>query len=299
MMSPTKKSHIDLTSSLKLIALVVAILGPTFFAPTDALAKKAAKITYVSHESVYLAAGRNAGLNIGDTLRVKRGRKNVGAVVVTHISTSSAACSVVRGKIKVGDVVSVTGFNTRRKTVKIKPRPRKRNNVWHTVSRGESLSSIARRYNTSVKRLIRDNKIKNASNIPIGLRLKIGNPVAKRSGRSNSNRRLRGMITLQTFFRKDLTANGATRIQPGVGARIRVLNVGGTGAEFRLRHRTRLYYRSDPLLSGASNNEWSHSLYEFSVVYDDASNATNWGFGRVLPAPVRGMGYIDGAYYSR
>ncbi|MCH7879584.1 MAG: LysM peptidoglycan-binding domain-containing protein [candidate division Zixibacteria bacterium] len=47
--------------------------------------------------------------------------------------------------------------------------------VWHTVRRGENLSLIAGRYNTSVRRLMRDNKIKNASRIRVGLRLKVVN----------------------------------------------------------------------------------------------------------------------------
>ncbi|MFQ5607216.1 MAG: LysM peptidoglycan-binding domain-containing protein, partial [Candidatus Zixiibacteriota bacterium] len=47
--------------------------------------------------------------------------------------------------------------------------------VWHTVRRGENLSSIANRYRTTVSRLIRDNDIKNPSRIRAGLRLKIIN----------------------------------------------------------------------------------------------------------------------------
>ena len=89
------KRFMNTASPLGCIALVAAVLGSIIFSPTEVQARRNAKITYVSHESVYLAAGSSSGLSIGDTLRVKRGKKVVGAVVVTSISTRSAACSVI------------------------------------------------------------------------------------------------------------------------------------------------------------------------------------------------------------
>ena len=45
--------------------------------------------------------------------------------------------------------------------------------VWHTVQRGETLSSIARKYNTTVQAITEANDIANPSQIYVGQRLKV------------------------------------------------------------------------------------------------------------------------------
>ncbi|MFN8547620.1 MAG: hypothetical protein U0527_06515 [Candidatus Eisenbacteria bacterium] len=50
-------------------------------------------VAYVSGRLVYVAAGRARGLRDGDRLSVWRGRKEVGAISVEHLSSTRAACA--------------------------------------------------------------------------------------------------------------------------------------------------------------------------------------------------------------
>ena len=45
--------------------------------------------------------------------------------------------------------------------------------VTYTVKRGDTLSGIARRYKTTVAKLVKDNDIKNANLIYVGQKIKI------------------------------------------------------------------------------------------------------------------------------
>jgi len=45
--------------------------------------------------------------------------------------------------------------------------------LWHTVRRGENLSLIAKLYSTTVRKIVRENKIKNPASIKPGMKLKI------------------------------------------------------------------------------------------------------------------------------
>ena len=45
--------------------------------------------------------------------------------------------------------------------------------IWHTVRRGENLSFIAKLYSTTVRKIVRENNIKNPASIKPGLKLKI------------------------------------------------------------------------------------------------------------------------------
>lgn len=57
---------------------------------------------------------------------------------------------------------------------------------YHTVAKGETLGSIARKYGTTVKQLISWNKLSNPDALKLGQRLKVGNTTSK-SGTSSSS----------------------------------------------------------------------------------------------------------------
>jgi hypothetical protein len=66
-----------------------------------------ARVTYVSGSSVYIDAGREHGLESGQTLEVLRDGQEIGHVRIDNISAIRAACKIVDGEpiLTVGDLV--------------------------------------------------------------------------------------------------------------------------------------------------------------------------------------------------
>lgn len=124
-------------------------------------------------------------------------------------------------------------------------------------------------------------------------------PKTRNRLRRRPDRRVRGDISLQVYGRNDQTGSDASWVQPGIRTRLEIRNVGGTSAKLVLRHRSRAYYRSSPVAAGLRKDEWSHRVFEFGLVSDVRDADSKWGVGRILVPDVRGMGYIDGGYYTR
>lgn len=70
-------------------------------------------------------------------------------------------------KIKSGDILILPG------TIKTQPQSKPAMPIFHKVQKGESLSTIAKKYKTSVQRLANINKIKNPNIIQLGQVLKV------------------------------------------------------------------------------------------------------------------------------
>jgi hypothetical protein len=66
-----------------------------------------ARVTYVSGSSIYIDAGREHGLETGQTLEVLRDGQSIGRVRIDNISAIRAACKIVDGEstLTVGDLV--------------------------------------------------------------------------------------------------------------------------------------------------------------------------------------------------
>jgi len=110
---------------------------------------------------------------------------------------------------------------------------------------------------------------------------------------------VRGSFAIQTYFTRDLGASSISTSQPAIIGRLVINNLYGTGAMFRFRHRTRWYHRSREIGAGIGTDEWSHRLTEFAILYRSRDGRLDMGIGRVISPYVNGMGYIDGAYFSR
>ena len=69
--------------------------------------KERPQVKYVSKSAVYVNVGKNMGLVVGDTLTVFRGKRAIAMLAVEHLSTTSAACRIIRNgtAIKAGDRV--------------------------------------------------------------------------------------------------------------------------------------------------------------------------------------------------
>jgi hypothetical protein len=211
-----------------------------------------ARVTYVASEGVYVTAGRSSGLAVGDTLVVLRDGREISRVVVTELSSHSAACMVVEGlpAVRVGDAVDLGGGTGEAAVRSDRPTP-------------EPPAATRR---TRWRREDRRNEV-------------------------------RGTLVLQNLWLRDLTGSGLTTAQPSLGARIAVENLAGTGAELRIRHRTRLYHRTADDGS-RGRDDWVHRLSELALVYGDRNAPVQTAVGRVLSPEFRGVGYVDGGYMS-
>lgn len=95
----------------ELVLSVVLLLGIVWGAHESAASDQGGAaetaVSYVSGSTVYVDAGRNAGIAVGDTLRAVRDAETVAVLVVTYISSQRAACDVVQGtaELRAGDRV--------------------------------------------------------------------------------------------------------------------------------------------------------------------------------------------------
>ena len=122
--------------------------------------------------------------------------------------------------------------------------------------------------------------------------------LSKRPVSSGINR-FRGDIRIEQFTHKDFTGSRLTWYQPGVRTRFKVQNISGTGIDLKFRHRTRLYRRTQFIITGGKRDQWTHRVYEASLTFDRDDAKSAWGAGRISVPHLRGFGLIDGGYYTR
>lgn len=89
------------------ILLLLAICLGNEAVAEEAAPSDTSHVAYVSGRMVYVAAGRTRGLRDGDRLSVWRGRQEIGAISVEHLSSSRAACAPIDSSFvaRAGDLV--------------------------------------------------------------------------------------------------------------------------------------------------------------------------------------------------
>lgn len=107
---------------------------------------------------------------------------------------------------------------------------------------------------------------------------------------------IRGSVSLQNNWQQDMTGRSMSSIQPSLAGRLTVENLFGTGLVFKMRHRSRLYYRSTG--NSLAQDDWVHNLFECALTYGVPTSGVELGLGRLLSPYVRGMGYIDGVHIA-
>ena len=126
--------------------------------------------------------------------------------------------------------------------------------------------------------------------------LAVGVPTAPAVRRTTNI--VNGYLELQGVWQEDRNGSGVSSVQPALVARIAVKNIGGTGAELRVRDRIRLYHRHRALGAGVDEDEWYHRLTEFAFLYERPDAGVQWGAGRLVPPYMIGTGHIDGGYVA-
>ena len=213
-----------------------------------------AEIKYISKEAVYIDAGKNQGLAVGDTLRLYRANKLIAFILVKSAASSSAACTVLRAaeKPQIGDVVKLPS-----KAVTARPAP--------TPGQRQKAREAQRRTQTA----------------------------------SSNTNRIRGYLSAQSYWQQDGSGTTFSSVQPSLSGRLKIQNIAGSGIEFRMRQRSRLYERTASQLYPDGESEWQHRIFEMSLVYSASDVPWEFGAGRVYSPHIRGIGLIDGVHIAR
>ena len=92
----------------KILFLLIMFLSvTTHFGQTGSNTTKIYKVKYISAQNVYLDAGKAAGLNIGDRLKVQRKGQDIAEIEVVYLSENSASCKIISSSqsVEAGDQV--------------------------------------------------------------------------------------------------------------------------------------------------------------------------------------------------
>ena len=236
--------------ALKTVLLALILCGSGVVAN----AAEPGEVTYIASEALYINAGTDQGLNLGDTLTIVTAHPagdTAALVVVTQIASRSAACRVVTEFVTLKP-----GF-----IALLPDRP----NAGAQTAALEKLETSA-----------------TTSEAP-----------------ASERNRLSGSVYVGAFWRNDLEASSYDYVQPELGTRVRVDHLGGSDLTLKLDMRSRYRRHSASSVGFYSEDRWNHRLAELSLTYQEAESPNAWGVGRVFASEMRGMGYIDGAYYSR
>ena len=110
------------------------------------------RINYLSKENVYIDKGKDAGLNVGDTLIVEKTGQPGAFLVIIHTSQHSASCKNLNQQVtfQVGDLAKLVSRKDRltetpivavipEETPDISPRIKTRSKPWARISGGLSV----------------------------------------------------------------------------------------------------------------------------------------------------------------
>lgn len=215
-------------------------------------------VSYVSASVVYIDAGREQQMAVGDTVRIYRSGSHIGTVVVTAVSRRSSAAQIISQSPLIN-----AGDGARIEKIIQKPEPAV---ALHDTTQPQAKIQQAETKQTSAKR------IKAASN---------ENIVSGRFG-----------VQYSGVFAEDSRFN---LNQPSSLLRLDVQNVYGTGLMFSMYGRT-YYDLSNNYNRYGENSRIKTRLYEFVIQHDQPDAAFGYGVGRMTSRYVGGLGTFDGGH---
>ncbi|MFQ5769062.1 MAG: hypothetical protein ACE5HX_00895 [bacterium] len=256
----TNIMKISTLCSMWLIGLIG--ISPLF---AQKLVTREGEVKYISKQSYYINLGSGQGLSLGDTVIVKQKNRTIGLLLVQHVAKLSSSCSLLSQNktIKQGDRVEVL--------VRIKNKAK---------SKLETPS------------VQKNRKLKSISKTPQQYRRSSG-----RNKRRSINR-IKGRFGIQSLWFDDRGSSKLDYNQLALRTKLKVEQFLGLALELRLRWRSRVHNRERALSNNISDNEWTHFVYEFALIYNQEDAPFEFGVGRILSQRIRGLGYIDGGLFS-
>lgn len=226
-------------------------------------------VRYRSADTIYLDAGKAAGIDVGDRLQVLRGGQAIAEIEVIFAAERSASAKVLseRQTIQPGDRARLLGEAGIPPPQPAAPAP--------TPPRPSPAPRPAEPEEDREEG--RDDR-----------------------GRSRLSRtRVGGVVSFdwESFSDNSEEERGSQRATGRVHLRVR--DIAGTPLQFRLRMRSREVSR-DRELSGTgvgtiSDSESFDRLYEAALIYDEPDRRFAFRAGRLGTSPFVGLGYLDGA----
>jgi hypothetical protein len=262
---------------LRHLAALLALLGLAAFAPAGqgvavttpatqapatpppAVLASGPRLTveYRSATSVYIGAGRSAGLSVGDRLRVVSGKDTIGELEVVYVAEQSASCKVVSETrpIRAGDVAV--------------PLVRAGSPPPPTSTAAPPVPSV-----------------------PAPAATPAPTPPEKRPA---PWARVRGAASFGYYRSWDQTEYALDIEERTARLDLAVYDIAGQPLRFNLRGRSRQDVRARTLSDRTPKDERVDRLYEAAVRYEPPSDKVGFEVGRIGIYRFVGVGYLDGA----
>jgi len=250
--------------------ILLSVLCPLLRAG-DSAEKGRFRVKYVTADTVYLDAGRNAGLSTGMKLGVRRGPENsepVADLEVISVAATSAACSIsaAHQEIQPGDVAYLSPEDKQAAESLQSSGDAGRFAQVVTFTEGDPLEEEARE---SVPR-----------------------PPLPEVNRAT------GRITFEYSSLRDQAGSGLNSYEAGVAFRADITRIGGSYWNLRGYWRGRLDSRQGGIQQ-QTLNDLLNRTYHLTLYYDNPQSAWRAGFGRFYLPWASSLDTIDGGYLGR
>ncbi|MEJ2052883.1 MAG: hypothetical protein P8X42_03095 [Calditrichaceae bacterium] len=234
----------------RLLIVFLIVLPVAILAQTD----KVIKVKYLSTEYVYIDAGKNAGIAVGDQYEVLREGKTIAEVEVVYVADHSASCKVLNNTVQLqaGDRLKLK--------VKTSTEQEAGNSEKETAHKSEEQKAVDFKQEKKVKSLTR----------------------------------IRGNIGIEWYHFEDLTSSNLNFDQPSLRLYLKAKKLWNRDYSVRIKFRSRKYDRSRRYANGTPASEWRNRIYEASFSYDNPDQPINFKIGRIISNMFSGIGYIDG-----
>jgi hypothetical protein len=214
-------------------------------------------VSYVAASVVYINAGREGNIAVGDTVTIFRGSGQIGTVLVTAVSKRSSAAQVLTqsAPIAAGDGAV----------------------LFKAVEKKETAVVLT----LSADNVVIDSAASTSAPVPAAV--------------APTENIVSGRVSLQ--YLGTLAEISALNLsQPSTVLRLNVQNLYNTGLVFSMYART-YYDLSDIYSRYGDNNRLKNRVYDFSLQTADPTSAFGYGVGRMSSEFVGGMGTFDGGQF--
>ncbi|MCB2200997.1 hypothetical protein KQI63_16490 [bacterium] len=238
------------------LVLLIGLLGGLGSALASDLATT---VKYVSASGIYLDAGSDQGIAVGDRVQIEREGSTVATLEVTYLAGTTAVCKLVEGgPVQVGDRATVAASGE----------------VMPEEAEVTEEDSVAVTPSTGTKR-----------------------QVVRTVEQERPRARLSGRLGVQVMIQDDLEATNYDVTEPSLTGRLRAENLFNSYYTLNLRFRSRRVQRASDL-SPDTQSEWFNRVYEVSFGYDNPSSPLHYNAGRILSNRFAGIGTIDGLHFE-
>ena len=211
-------------------------------------------VKYVSAQHVYIDAGRDDNLAVGDTLRIFRDEIEIAQIEIVYVSDNSSSGKIITqtGEITPGDSAALLHPKA------VKPAS--------PEAQSDTATSITHEY---------------AASQPI-------------KDKPKTIGRIHGRVAFQLYRYDDKSPADLDITRPTLRLVLSSQNTGIENLSFNLNMRSRQDSRSGGYSRNLAYSDWHNKIYEFSIAYGNNDSGYRVRLGRIITSNISGVGYIDG-----